>query len=72
MRLETPLGEELRYGAPWTRPEGVVLPGAYLSATGLSLPSIHPDHLLLVRATALGPDRAPAIRAHSTANGGSS
>ena len=57
---------------PWTRPEGVVLPGAYLSATGLSLPSIHPDHLLLVRATALGPDRAPAIRAHSTANGGSS
>ena len=72
VRLETPLGEELRYGAPWTRPEGVVLPGAYLSATGLSLPSIHPDHLLLVRATALGPDRAPAIRARSTANGGSS
>ncbi|MFC2640863.1 MAG: hypothetical protein ACFN04_04770 [Propionibacterium acidifaciens] len=72
MRLETALGEELRYGASWTRPEGVVLPGSYLSATGLSLPSIHPDHLLLVRASALDTDRAPANRTLPTANGGSS
>jgi alpha-galactosidase len=34
--------------------DGVVLPGSYLSTTGLALANLHPDHLVLVRATAVG------------------
>lgn len=54
VRLERPAYEGLHYEAAWTRPGGVVLPGSYLQATGLALPYVHPDHLLLVRATADG------------------
>ncbi|WP_316669976.1 alpha-galactosidase [uncultured Propionibacterium sp.] len=51
--LAAPAYDGLRYEAAWTRPGGVVLPGSYLSATGLALPCIHPDHLLLVHAAAV-------------------
>lgn len=54
VRLAVPAYEGLRYSADWIRPEGITLPGSYLTATGLSLPVIHPDHLLLVRVTAVG------------------
>ncbi len=54
VRLAVPAYEGLRYSADWIRPEGITLPGSYLTTTGLSLPVIHPDHLLLVRVTAVG------------------
>ncbi|CAM3197460.1 alpha-galactosidase [Actinomyces slackii] len=50
--LAVPAYEGLHYRAAWLE-QGVTLPGAYLSATGLALPFIHPDHLILVRATAV-------------------
>lgn len=53
VRLAVPPYEGLLYQAAWTGPQGVTLPGSYLTTTGLSLPFIHPDHLLLVRATAV-------------------
>lgn len=53
MRLATPAYEGLNYPAAWTRPGGVRLPGSYLTTTGIALPVIHPDHMLLVRVTAL-------------------
>ena len=53
VRLAVPAYEGLHHQAAWLRPEGVTLPGSYLTATGLSLPVIHPDHMLLVRATAV-------------------
>ena len=53
VRLAVPAYEGLHHRAAWLRPEGVTLPGSYLTATGLSLPVIHPDHMLLVRATAV-------------------
>ena len=53
VRLATPAYEGLNYPAAWTRPGGVRLPGSYLTTTGIALPVIHPDHMLLVRVTAL-------------------
>ncbi|MDU0349514.1 alpha-galactosidase [Actinomyces sp. MRS3W] len=53
VQLAAPVYEGHTYEAAWTRPEGVVLPGSYLTTTGLSLPVIHPDHMLLVRVTAV-------------------
>jgi len=37
----------------WLRPEGVTLPGSYLTTTGLALPVLHPDHLVLLRVSAV-------------------
>lgn len=53
VRLAAPAYPELRLRTPWMDEAGVVLPGSYLSSTGLALPVLHPDHLVLVRATAL-------------------
>ncbi|WP_258522202.1 alpha-galactosidase [Actinomyces sp. Z5] len=53
VQLAAPLYAGHVYQAAWTRPEGVVLPGSYLVNNGLSLPVIHPDHMLLVRVTAV-------------------
>ena len=53
VRLATPAYEGSNYPAAWTRPGGVRLPGSYLTTTGIALPVIHPDHMLLVRVTAL-------------------
>ena len=53
VRLAAPTYPELSLCAEWMDDPGVVLPGSYLSATGLALPVMHPDHLILVRATAV-------------------
>ncbi|MDO4242708.1 MAG: alpha-galactosidase, partial [Actinomyces sp.] len=53
VRLAAPAYPELRLTTPWMEDDGVVLPGSYLVSTGLALPVLHPDHLILVRATAL-------------------
>lgn len=54
VRLAVPAHEGLlAHRAAWLRPEGVHLPGSYLTAVGLALPVVRPDHLLLVRATAV-------------------
>nr|WP_300340224.1 alpha-galactosidase [Actinomyces sp.] len=55
VRLAAPAYPELRLAAAWMEDDGVVLPGSYLSSTGLALPSLHPDHLVLVRASAVDP-----------------
>lgn len=54
VRLAAPPYPELRLPAAWMEDDGVVLPGSYLSTTGLALANLHPDHLVLVRATAVG------------------
>jgi len=33
--------------------QGVTLPGSYLTTTGLALPVLHPDHLVLLRVSAV-------------------
>ncbi|WP_172193168.1 alpha-galactosidase [Actinomyces faecalis] len=53
VRLAAPTYPELRPSAGWMTGEGVVLPGSFLTTTGLALPGMHPDHLVLVRATAV-------------------
>lgn len=53
VRLAAAAYPELRLRAPWMEGEGVVLPGSYLSATGLALPVLHPDHLILLRVSAV-------------------
>ena len=52
VRLAAPAYPGLGLRAGWMD-GGVTLPGSYLSATGLALPVLHPDHLVLVRATAV-------------------
>ncbi|WP_127843226.1 alpha-galactosidase [Actinomyces wuliandei] len=52
VRLAAPPYPELGYQAGWMGEDGVVLPGSFLTTTGLALPVLHPDHLVLVRATA--------------------
>ena len=52
VRLAAPAYPELQLRAGWLE-EGITLPGSYLAATGLALPVLHPDHLVLVRATAV-------------------
>ena len=52
MRLAAPAYPELRLAASWMA-EGVTLPGSYLTSTGLALPVLHPDHLVLLRASAV-------------------
>ena len=52
MRLAAPAYPELSLTAGWMD-EGVTLPGSYLSTTGLALPVLHPDHLVLLRVSAV-------------------
>ena len=52
VELAAPAYPDLGLLAGWMA-DGVTLPGSYLSATGLALPVLHPDHLVLVRATAV-------------------
>jgi len=52
IELAAPSYPELRLRPGWMD-EPVTLPGSYLSTTGLALPILHPDHLVLVRATAV-------------------
>ena len=52
MRLAAPTYPELRLAASWMA-EGVTLPGSYLTTTGLALPVLHPDHLVLLRVSAI-------------------
>ena len=52
VELAAPTYPELDLPADWMD-KGVTLPGSYLSTTGLALPVLHPDHLILVRATAV-------------------
>ena len=52
VELAAPTYPELDLRAEWMD-KGVILPGSYLSTTGLALPVLHPDHLILVRATAV-------------------
>ena len=52
VELATPAYPELNRPAGWMA-EGVTLPGAYLTTVGIGLPGLHPDHLVLVRATAV-------------------
>ena len=53
VRLATPPYAELAHQAGWMGSDGVRLPGSYLTQVGLALPTLHPDHLVLVRATAV-------------------
>ncbi|BDA65184.1 alpha-galactosidase [Actinomyces capricornis] len=53
VRLAAPAYPELTLRAPWMEGEGVVLPGSYLSSTGLALPVLHPDHLILLHLSAV-------------------
>ncbi len=41
---------------PWCAGDGVVLTGRSLALTGVQVPPLHPEHLLLVRATAVTAD----------------
>ena len=43
---------ELSLTAGWMT-QGVTLPGSYLTTTGLALPVLHPDHLVLLRVSAV-------------------
>ena len=52
VRLAAPAYPELSLTAGWMD-EGVTLPGSYLSTTGLALPVLHPDHLVLLRVSAV-------------------
>nr|WP_246742066.1 alpha-galactosidase [Actinomyces sp. HMT897] len=52
VELAAPAYPDLGLPAGWMA-DGVTLPGSYLSTTGLALPVLHPDHLVLVRATAV-------------------
>lgn len=54
VRLAAPAYPGLRRPAGWMGPEGVRLPGSYLTGTGLTPPVLHPDHLVLVAVSALG------------------
>jgi alpha-galactosidase len=38
---------------PWWKPEGVTLPGRVLGTAGVQAPVLHPERLVLVRATAV-------------------
>lgn len=53
VRLAAPAYPELTLQADWMEGEGVTLPGSFLTSTGLALPVLHPDHLILVRVTAV-------------------
>lgn len=53
VRLAAPTYPELSLPAGWMTDDGVRLPGSYLTTVGLALPVLHPDHLVLVRATAV-------------------
>jgi alpha-galactosidase len=50
---ELPDGNAAAWGAglPWCSPSGIRLPGRALAASGLRLPVLYPDRVLLVRAT---------------------
>jgi len=50
--LAAPAYPELSLAASWMA-EGVTLPGSYLTTTGLALPVLHPDHLVLLRVSAV-------------------
>lgn len=50
--LAAPTYPELTLQAAWMKPDGITLPGSFLTSTGLALPVLHPDHLILVRVTA--------------------
>ena len=52
VRLAAPVYPELRLAAGWMA-QGVTLPGSYLTTTGLALPVLHPDHLVLLRVSAV-------------------
>ena len=52
VRLAAPAYPELRLAAGWMA-QGVTLPGSYLTTTGLALPVLHPDHLVLLRVSAV-------------------
>jgi alpha-galactosidase len=51
---DIPDGNAAAWGAglPWCSPQGVRLPGRALAASGLRLPVLYPDRVMLVRATA--------------------
>jgi alpha-galactosidase len=50
---DLPDGNAHHWGAhlPWWTPEGVVLPGRVLASAGLQAPVLHPERLVLLRAT---------------------
>ena len=52
VRLAAPVYPELHLAAGWMA-QGVTLPGSYLTTTGLALPVLHPDHLVLLRVSAV-------------------
>ena len=52
VRLAAPAYPELSLAAGWMA-QGVTLPGSYLTTTGLALPVLHPDHLVLLRVSAV-------------------
>ncbi|MFV2120609.1 alpha-galactosidase [Streptomyces sp. Act-28] len=52
---DVPDGNAHHWGAklPWWTPEGVALPGRVLAVAGLQAPVLHPERLVLIRATRL-------------------
>ena len=52
IELATPAYPELNRPAGWMA-GGVTLPGAYVSTVGIGLPGLHPDHLVLLRVSAV-------------------
>ncbi|WP_067779903.1 alpha-galactosidase [Actinomyces vulturis] len=53
IELATDPYPELRKAPTWMTSEGADLPGSWLSTVGIAMPMLHPDHLVLLKVTAI-------------------